>query len=243
MARAMLDVDDMGLYCADGAIPGLGSFEAASATMRSFGRALAAAARHLVPVLLVGETGTGKTSFARSLHAMSPRAGGPFVRIDCPSAAADLAAGAREAQAGTLFLDEVAALSWSIQATALPILDDARPSRPRLVACTSHDLEQEMVAGRFRKEFFYLLDVVELRVPPLRERKDEILPIAREAVAFLARREGREPPALSPALERVLVRHSWPGNVAELLSVMERVFVLSGGPSLDASALPDRLSG
>jgi DNA-binding NtrC family response regulator len=219
------------------------AFAAVSPAMQSFARLLADAARHQVPVLLVGETGTGKSTFARALHAMSSRAARPFVTVDCPTAVGDLAVHAHAARRGTFFLHEVAELPSTVQVSALRLLQDSRPLRVRLVASTRHDLDAEMAAGRFRKDLFYRLDVLELTVPPLRERREDIVPIARAFVASLARSEGRPEPELSPALERALLRYSWPGNVHELRSTLQRLLVLSPGGPLDVSALPDRIPG
>lgn len=223
-------------------IPSEAAFESASLAMREFGRLLAHAARATVPVLLVGERGTGKTTFGRALHAMSPRSARPFVRVDCPAAAGDLSTEALAARRGTLFLDEVAELPPAVQATALRFLEDSRPVPLRLLASTRHDLEVEMAAGRFRKDLFYRLDILEIGIPPLRERAADILPIARAFVASLAEKEGRRPPELSPALQRALLHYSWPGNVQELLSTLQRMFILSTGTSLNATALPEHLS-
>jgi DNA-binding NtrC family response regulator len=221
------------------------ALEGASPAMRAFGRLLAQAARHDVPVLLVGETGAGKTTFARALHAMSPRAELPFVRVDCPAATGDLSVHADAARTGTLFLDEVAELSPSAQASALKLLQGRSHAPPplaiRVVASTRHDLDVETRTGRLRKDLFYRLCVCEIRIPPLRERAEDILPLARTFVASLASKEGRPPPELSPELERALVAYSWPGNVSELMSVLERLVILAPGSSLDVSALPERI--
>jgi DNA-binding NtrC family response regulator len=201
------------------------------------------AAEHAVPVLLVGEGGTGKTTFGRAIHVLSARAAGPFVRVDGPAAKGDLSIESAEAQGGTLFLDEVAELSPPLQTAALRLLQGGRPPPFRVVASTRHDLDAELAAGRFRKDLFYRLDVLRIRVPPLRERREDILPIARAFLASAAEGERRAPPEISPALEQALLRYAWPGNVQELLAVLQRMLILSPEGSLDLAALPDRMSG
>jgi DNA-binding NtrC family response regulator len=221
------------------------AFDSASPPMRSFGRTLVHAARHDAPVMLVGESGTGKTTFGRTLHALSSRAMRPFVRVDCRAACGDLPARAEEASTGTLFLDEVTDLSQAAQGAALRLLNDSfhepAPRDLRIVASARHDLEVPIAEGRFRRDLFYRLAVLEIRIPPLRERPADILPIARAFVARLASTSGRPTPELSPALERALVAYSWPGNVGELWSVLERVVILTPGSSLGPTALPERM--
>jgi two-component system response regulator HydG len=222
------------------------ALEVASPAMRAFGRVLALAAGCDVPVLLVGEVGAGKTTFARALHAMSARAVRPFVRVDCRAGAADLSAHAAAARTGTLFLDDVAELVHTAQAAALKLLEDAScPARPidiRVVASTRNDLDEEVAAGRFRRDLFYRLAVLELRIPPLRERADDILPIARAFLASLADGARRPAPELSPDVARALVEYPWPGNVEELLTVLERAMILTPAGTLDVSALPGRVT-
>jgi DNA-binding NtrC family response regulator len=209
--------------------------------MHAFGRLLAHAARHDVNVLLLGESGTGKTTLAPAIHEMSARATRPFVRVDCPAAPGDFSIQARAARRGTLFLDEVGELSPAGQASALRLLQEAHPLPFRLVASTSHDPDAEMHAGRFRKDLFYRLDVLEIRIPPLRERVEDILPIARAFLTSRARSEGRPPPSLSSGLAEALLRYSWPGNVQELLGVLQRMLILSTGACLDVGTLPERI--
>jgi DNA-binding NtrC family response regulator len=225
-----------------GPAPWKAALESASPAMLAFARTLAHAAKHDVNVLLLGESGTGKTTLAPALHALSSRAARPFVRVDCAAVARDLPAQARAVRRGTLFLDEVAELSQAAQVMALRLLQDSRPPPIRLVASSRHDLQAEVLAGRFRNDLFYRLDVLEIRIPPLRERTEDILPMARSLVASLARDQGRSPPELSPELERALLRHSWPGNVQELLGVLQRMLILWSGARLDVGALPDRIS-
>jgi two-component system, NtrC family, response regulator HydG len=213
--------------------------------MRTFLAVLGRAAGHDAPVLLVGETGSGKTAFARVLHELSARASGPFVRVDCPAGPRQLAAHAESARGGTFFLDEVTALSSAAQVAALRLLQDAPPPPlqlgTRIVASAHHDLESNMADGSFRRDLFYRLAVVEVRIPPLRQRREDILPIAQAFLASLTCRAGRAPPEISADLQSALVAYSWPGNVAELLAVLERALIVSGGRSLDVDALPERM--
>jgi DNA-binding NtrC family response regulator len=209
--------------------------------MRAFEGQLAQAAQHDVNVLLVGESGTGKTTFAPAVHDLSPRASRPFVRVDCPAGAGDLPARARAARRGTLFLDEVADLPPPAQATALRLLQEPGPRALRLVASSGRDLQAAVSAGRFRGDLYYQLDVVEIRIPPLRQRREDILPLARTFLVSLAREQRRPAPELSPELERILLRHPWPGNIPELRGVLQRILILSGGPRLEVDALPDRI--
>jgi DNA-binding NtrC family response regulator len=221
------------------------TLEASSPVMRAFAQTLADAAHHDSPVLFVGETGSGKTTFARALHALSARAPHPFVRVDCDGLREDLAAHVRAARGGTLFLEEVGALPAAGQATALGLLlEGSRASPPeiRLVAGTHRDLAAEIAMGHFRGDLFYRLSVLEIRVPPLRERREDLLPLARAIVADLAGAEGRPAPALSPHLERALAAYGWPGNVRELRSVLERLLILTPGGALDVAGLPARVA-
>jgi NtrC-family two-component system response regulator AlgB len=112
----------------------------------------------------------------------------------------------------------------------------------RLVAATNRDLAAEVAAGRFREDLLYRLDVLEVRVPPLRERRDDILPLARRFLAFFARAAARPVPELSPAAERALLEHAWPGNVRELRNTMERCVILRPARVIEPEALPERIA-
>jgi DNA-binding NtrC family response regulator len=214
-------------------------------------------------VLLTGESGTGKELLARRLHALSVRAAGPFVKVNCaavplemweseffghrkgsfPGAAEDREGRFQLADRGTLLLDEVAAMPAAGQAKLLRAvqdgeferLGDAQATRVdvRVVASTNSDLEAEVKDGRFRADLFYLLNVVRIDVPPLRERRDDVPVLAHHFAGQVARRLGRSTPELTPAtLARLLVYH-WPGNVRELRNVIERAMILDPAHGLD----------
>jgi NtrC-family two-component system response regulator AlgB len=219
-------------------------------------------------VLMRGESGTGKGVLARAIHARSRRATQPFVTVHCPSLTAELleselfghARGAftgavREtagkvagAEGGTLFLDEVGDLPLSLQPKLLRLVQektyervgDAQPRTAdvRLIAATNRDLEQEVRAGRFREDLFYRLNVIEVTVPPLRQRPTDLLPLAEHLLEHFARRTGKALDGFTPAAREALVRHRWPGNVRELRNVVERGVLLCKGRVLDIGDLP-----
>ena len=213
-----------------------------------------------LPVLVVGETGTGKELIASLLHAAGKRAHGPQVRFNCAAIPGDLAdaelfghargaftgaTAARrgyfaQADGGTLVLDEVAELPPAIQAKLLRALQSgeiqplgARVENVdvRVVACTHRDLRAEVAAGRFREDLFYRLAVVELRVPPLRERREDIPVLADSFARRYAAHFGLDDVRLEPALLTILAARPWPGNVRELENTIARLVALgSGGP-------------
>jgi NtrC-family two-component system response regulator AlgB len=218
------------------------------------------------PVLFRGESGTGKGVLAQALHAMSPRKDGPLVTVNCPTLSEDLLAselfghargsftGAVRDQAGrvemadggTLFLDEIAELSPALQAKLLRFLQDkqferlgenlTRRADVRVLAATNRDLDDDVAQGRFRKDLLYRLNVVVVHLPPLRERREDILALAGEFLAFFARASQRAVPELSPDAEQLLVKHDWPGNVRELRNAIERALIVSPGPALEVGA-------
>ena len=223
-------------------------------------------------VLLRGENGTGKGVLARLLHASSPRAGGPFVVVHAPTLSEELLASelfghargaftgavkdqpgkVEAAHGGTLFLDEIAEIAPSLQAKLLRFLQDkefervgetqTRRADVRVVSATNRDLDADVAGGRFREDLLYRLNVIEIRVPALRERREDIVPLARHFVAFFARQARRAPPELSPEAQAALLRYEWPGNVRELRNAMERAVVLMEGQVLDATALPRKVA-
>jgi two-component system response regulator AtoC len=221
-----------------------------------------------MPVLVTGETGTGKEVVAEALHFFGSRAHRPLTKINCAAVPESLleaelfghergaftgAVAARpglieQTAGGTLFLDEVSEMSPALQSKLLRALEDRRLRRlgavreravdVRFVAATHRDLVREVDAGRFRADLFYRLDAMTLAVPPLRERRREILPLAEHFAAEAAREAGRELALLDPALAAALERHSWPGNVRELHNVIRRAVVLADGRPLTPAHLP-----
>ncbi len=246
--------------------------ETASPRMQAVLEIVARAAKHDVAILMRGENGTGKGVLARALHAQSLRRDRPFVVVNCPTLSEELLASelfghargaftgavrdqegrVEAAEGGTVFLDEVGEISPALQAKLLRFLQEKRFERVgetrtrtadvRIVAATNRDLDGEVKAGRFREDLFYRLDVMEIVVPPLRERTEDILPLARGFVEFFARQGGRPPPDLSPATEKLLVAHPWPGNVRELRNAIERALILAHGQVLEPEGLPERIA-
>lgn len=218
--------------------------------------------------LLLGESGSGKDYMARFIHDNSPRANGPFFAINCASVAPELAeselfgheqgafTGARArkrgllelAEGGTLFLNEIGELSPTLQAKLLTFLDTKSFTRvggeknttvnARLLAATNKDLEKEVAGGRFRRDLFHRLNVFSIRIPPLRERREDIPILVREIVSQLRRdiRLSEEPVFGDDALE-LLQAYDWPGNVRELRNALERALILTGGGRIAPSWL------
>ncbi len=226
-----------------------------------------------VSVLLRGESGTGKGLLARLVHAQSARAARPFVVVNCPTLSEELLASelfghargaftgavrdqpgrVEAAEGGTLFLDEVGEIPPTVQAKLLRFLQDheyerlgethTRSADVRVLAATHRDLEADTHTGRFREDLFYRLNVVELTLPPLRERPLDILPLARHFVAFFARSVRRPAPRLATATEALLTGYAWPGNVRELRNAVERAVMLWPGAVLEPQAFPERIAG
>ena len=222
-------------------------------------------------VLLQGESGTGKELVARALHALSPRAHGPFVPVNCASVspahmeselfghAKGAFAGATRArdglfyyaQGGTLFLDEVAELPLPLQATLLRALEDLKirpvgsqqllPVNVRIIAATNRSLQQEVAEGRFRKDLFYRLNVIHMVIPPLRDRVEDIPLLALHFLDKFCLENDRPPMGFSPDAMRALKSHAWPGNVRELQNVVERAVALCTSNMVEFEDLPDEI--
>jgi two-component system response regulator AtoC len=218
-------------------------------------------------VLLIGETGVGKEVCAELVHRRSPRAGKRFLRLNCSALAETLieselfghekgaftgATAARaglieSANGGTVFLDEIAELPHAVQVKLLRVLDRREVLRiggrvetnvdVRFVAATHKSLDGEIAAGRFRQDLYYRLAGMKIRIPPLRERRDEIAPLAHQFLAAAAHRQHRAVVALSPPAVFALMQHNWPGNIRELRNTIERAFVECGGGPIGAEHL------
>ncbi|HEX2570461.1 MAG TPA: sigma-54 dependent transcriptional regulator [Polyangia bacterium] len=248
------------------------AFESRSPRVRQLLAILAKAATHDVSVLLRGENGTGKSVLARQLHTLSGRSAKPFVVVNCPTLSPELLASelfghargaftgavkdqegrVEAAEGGTLFLDEIGELPPSLQAKLLRFLQDrqferlgenqTRTAHVRIVAATNRDIEAEVAAGRFRQDLLFRLNTFEITVPPLRERREDILPLAYRFLALFAESEQGAPPStLSPEAEAALLAYDWPGNLRELRNAMERAAILAAGPRIDCESLPDRI--
>ncbi|GAB0058131.1 Alginate biosynthesis transcriptional regulatory protein AlgB [Candidatus Magnetaquicoccaceae bacterium FCR-1] len=224
-----------------------------------------------VVVLLRGENGTGKGVLAQALHFWSARKQGPFVVVNCPTLSGELLASelfghargaftgavrdqpgrVESAEGGTLFLDEIGELPPALQSKLLRFLQDrrferigehrTRESDARLVAATNRDLERDVANGLFREDLLHRINVVELVVPPLRERPEDLLPMARRFLSLFAHRLGRPPPELSSGAAEILQGYAWPGNVRELRNAMERAVTLWPSQRIDPEALPERV--
>jgi NtrC-family two-component system response regulator AlgB len=242
-----------------------------SPELRAVLDALAPASKSDATVLLRGESGTGKGVLAHTLHDRSDRRERPFVTVNCPTlseelltselfghakgaftgAVRDQAGRVEAADGGTLFLDEIAELSPALQAKLLRFLQEkqfervgenrTRRADVRIVAATNRDLEADVAAGRFRQDLLYRLNVVELTVPPLRRRGDDVLRLAERFLQFFAIKAKRPLFTLSPAAAQALLHYPWPGNVRELRNVMERVAILWPAQTVEPAAFPERI--
>jgi two-component system, NtrC family, response regulator AlgB len=226
------------------------------------------AAKSSASVLILGESGTGKSVAARALHEQSHLADKSFVTVSCPSLTKELLestlfghvrgsfTGAmrdhwgkvKAADGGTLFLDEIGDLPLEIQPKLLRLLQEreyervgetvTRRAEVRIVAATNRDLRQRVADGAFREDLFYRLNVITVHMPPLRERPRDVLRFAEHYLTHCAERSGRKVTGFTTAAEELLRRYPWPGNLRELHNTIERAVILTGSDRLDVSDLP-----
>jgi transcriptional regulator with PAS, ATPase and Fis domain len=222
-------------------------------------------------VLITGESGVGKERIAQLVHDESARAVGPFIAVNCGAitetlleselfghrrgaftgASSDRPGLFEAANGGTLLLDEIGEVSTRMQVKLLRVLQErevrrvgentSRSVNVRVVAATNRDLAHGVSEGTFRQDLYYRLKVVELHVPPLRERRDDILPLGRLLLADAAVRMARKISGLAPSAADQLLRYGWPGNVRELENAMERAVALARGSRVDLEDLPEEI--
>ncbi len=227
-------------------------------------------------VLVLGESGTGKEMIAGAIHYNSPRKEGPFVKVNCAAITETLLeselfghekgafTGAhrrkegrfRQAHGGSIFLDEISEMSLAMQVKLLRVLQERELTRVggeevvpvdvRIIAATNKDLIEEIQADRFREDLYYRLNVVSIRMPPLRERREDIPLLAQHFLEQFADTNQKQIRGLTPQAMDLLLRHDWPGNVRELMNAVERAVVLSRSEIIDGadlSLMPDRREG
>lgn len=239
-----------------------------SRAMRALRDQVQRIARHQAWVLISGEPGSGKELFARYLHASSPRSGGPFVEVGVATLASENVAVAlfgserdsdvhygylEQANGGTLFLSEVADMDPAVQTKLLGALENRSFVRvggrepvqfdARVVAATHRDLREYIDAGRFREDLYYQLNVVPLRVPPLRDHVDDIPELLNHYVELLVAQDNLPRRKFTQGALRRLCAHDWPGNVRELKNLVQRLLILGTGEEIDESEVEDALTG
>lgn len=222
-------------------------------------------------VVVSGETGVGKERIARFIHDQSPRATKPFVAINCGALTESLLeselfgyikgafTGAvketiglfEAANGGTLFLDEIGEISPGMQVKILRVLQEKeirrvgenrmRPVNFRIISATNRNLSEEIASGRFRQDLYYRLRVIEIKLPPLRERKDDILPLARTILVECLHQSTRNITSFTPQAAKLLLNYHWPGNIRELQNVIEYAVALTSGDRIEEEDLPEEL--
>ena len=250
---------------------GLGDFIGTSAPMREVYDRIRAAARSLAPVCISGESGTGKELAAQAIHRLSPRAQGPFVTLDCGAiaperldsevfghrrgavagASSDKPGAAELADGGTLFLDDICELHPAVQPKLLRFLqsglvhplgaETAQRVNLRLISASAMPPYEAVRSGRLREDLYYRLHVVPLQMPPLRERPEDIGPMAEAFLHRFAALEGRGFRRIAPRALALMRAHSWPGNVRELTNVLRAATVMHDGEELSPEMLPPTL--
>jgi transcriptional regulator with PAS, ATPase and Fis domain len=246
---------------------GYGSIIGRAPEMEKLYRITAKAANSVHPVLILGESGTGKEMVARSIHYSGPFRDKPFIPVDCGSLVPTLIeselfgyvkgafTGANQtkdgllaiAEGGTIFLDEVGELMVDLQAKLLRAIQEKEirpvgstrriPINVRILAATNRDLEQAVMQGTFRRDLYFRLNVLSLRIPPLRERRQDIPLLISHFLDRMARTSGQEKLLTDEALKAMLA-YDWPGNVRELENCLERVYAFTSGPHIHTTDLP-----
>ena len=250
---------------------GFGSIIGRAPEMEKLYRIIAKAAQSSHPVLILGESGTGKELVARSIHFSGPFQGKPFIPVDCGSLVPTLIeselfgyvkgafTGAQQskdgllaiAEGGTVFLDEIGELPVDLQAKLLRAIQE-KEIRPvgstkrvsinvRILAATNRDLEQAVAQGSFRRDLYFRLNVLSLRIPPLRERRQDI-PVLVEHFLERLNRSSEQPHTISDAAMKSMLAYDWPGNVRQLENCLERACALSTGPELQIADLPSSIT-
>jgi len=222
-------------------------------------------------ILILGESGTGKGVLSRAIHDNSPQRENAFVTVSCPSLSRELLeselfghvkgafTGAvidtwgkvAAADGGTLFLDEIGEMPLEIQPKLLRLLQEkeyervgeskVRRASVRVIAASNRDLEQAAQKGRFREDLFYRLNVITLQMPPLRERRNDLLKLAGNFLQFFAAQCGKRLNGFTPAAEQAFLHYAWPGNLRELRNVIERAVIVAAGDQIDKDDLPERM--
>jgi NtrC-family two-component system response regulator AlgB len=222
-------------------------------------------------VLLRGESGTGKSVFARTIHQWSPRSAKPMAVVACPAVPAELleselfghvrgaftgavrdyAGRVGTCEGGTLFLDEIGGMAPSVQAKLLRFIQDkeyerlgeARPHKAdvRIIAATNADLEKRVSDGHFREDLFYRLNVISLTIPPLRKRPEDIMPLADDFLGYFCRVNHKAILGFTDEAAKALADYAWPGNVRELRNATERAVILGVGEKIDRTDLPETI--
>jgi DNA-binding NtrC family response regulator len=251
----------------------LGDLIGESPAMQEVFHLLQQAAPTKATILITGESGTGKELAARAIHELSPRAAGPFFAINCAAlaetlieselfghekgaftGAVDRKAGYFElARGGTLLLDEIGEMPVNTQAKLLRVLEERKIRRlgasketdldVRVVASTNRSLPSQIAKGEFREDLYFRLNIFEVGLPPLRERKQDIMPIAAELIRTLNQRHECKVTDLSPEVTALFNRYDWPGNVRELRNVLERAVILAGEGTIQVTHLPRAFAG
>lgn len=240
-----------------------------SPAMRQIEVMLQRLATSAASVLITGESGVGKELVAQTLHQLSAKSS-PFIAVNCGALTETLleaelfgyekgafTGAARtkkgvfeQADGGTLFLDEIGDMPLAMQVRLLRALQERQIVRVggeaqinvniRLVCATHQALQERVAAGAFREDLYYRINVVELRIPPLRERPEDILPLARQLLDDIASAQGKPPPSLTPSAEHTLQTYAWPGNIRELKNALERATLMSDGRTISHDLLSDR---